>query len=53
MALTPTPVAAQNNMNGHSAQQANMEKRGPVEFNHAISYVNKIKVSKSVMRRRV
>jgi len=22
-----------------------MEKRGPVEFNHAISYVNKIKVS--------
>lgn len=21
-----------------------MEKRGPVEFNHAISYVNKIKV---------
>jgi len=21
------------------------EKRGPVEFNHAISYVNKIKVS--------
>ena len=25
--------------------QMNMEKRGPVEFNHAISYVNKIKVS--------
>jgi paired amphipathic helix protein Sin3a len=25
-------------------QQLNMEKRGPVEFNHAISYVNKIKV---------
>jgi histone deacetylase complex regulatory component SIN3 len=24
-----------------------MEKRGPVEFNHAISYVNKIKVSSS------
>jgi histone deacetylase complex regulatory component SIN3 len=22
-----------------------MERRGPVEFNHAISYVNKIKVS--------
>ncbi|OIW24080.1 hypothetical protein CONLIGDRAFT_637317 [Coniochaeta ligniaria NRRL 30616] len=42
-ALTPTPAASQNNMNGHSAQQANMEKRGPVEFNHAISYVNKIK----------
>lgn len=44
-ALTPTPTAQQNSMNGHSAQQANMEKRGPVEFNHAISYVNKIKVS--------
>ena len=26
-----------------STQQQNMEKRGPVEFNHAISYVNKIK----------
>lgn len=25
--------------------QAHLEKRGPVEFNHAISYVNKIKVS--------
>lgn len=25
-----------------------MEKRGPVEFNHAISYVNKIKVSKAI-----
>ena len=25
--------------------QAGLEKRGPVEFNHAISYVNKIKVS--------
>ena len=25
--------------------QLGMEKRGPVEFNHAIGYVNKIKVS--------
>lgn len=25
------------------------EKRGPVEFNHAISYVNKIKVSQPVI----
>lgn len=44
-ALTPTPAASQTPLNGHAAQQANMEKRGPVEFNHAISYVNKIKVS--------
>lgn len=29
-----------------SLQQSAMEKRGPVEFNHAISYVNKIKVCK-------
>lgn len=26
-----------------------MEKRGPVEFNHAISYVNKIKVSAPIV----
>ena len=35
-------------LNGASAAQAGqlgMEKRGPVEFNHAIGYVNKIKVS--------
>lgn len=25
--------------------QTDLNKRGPVEFNHAISYVNKIKVS--------
>lgn len=31
-------------MGGGPAQQAGMEKRAPVEFNHAISYVNKIKV---------
>jgi paired amphipathic helix protein Sin3a len=40
---TPTPSVAQA-VNGNAAQQANMERRGPVEFNHAISYVNKIKV---------
>jgi paired amphipathic helix protein Sin3a len=37
-AQTPTP----GGINGGGAQ---LEKRGPVEFNHAISYVNKIKVS--------
>jgi paired amphipathic helix protein Sin3a len=40
-ALTPTP-GGQGGPNG--AQQPGGEKRGPVEFNHAISYVNKIKV---------
>jgi paired amphipathic helix protein Sin3a len=43
-ALTPTPGIPPSAPNGASNQQANMEKRGPVEFNHAISYVNKIKV---------
>lgn len=42
-ALTPTPTG-QTVVNGNAANQANMERRGPVEFNHAISYVNKIKV---------
>ncbi|EPE10670.1 transcription regulatory protein [Ophiostoma piceae UAMH 11346] len=37
---TPAPGAGTN---GTAAQQASSEKRGPVEFNHAISYVNKIK----------
>ncbi|KAI1761812.1 hypothetical protein GGR53DRAFT_504197 [Hypoxylon sp. FL1150] len=41
-ALTPTPSVSQGAPNSGS-QQANIEKRGPVEFNHAISYVNKIK----------
>ncbi|KAI1375376.1 hypothetical protein F4677DRAFT_422644 [Hypoxylon crocopeplum] len=41
-ALTPTPSGSQGAPNSGN-QQANMEKRGPVEFNHAISYVNKIK----------
>lgn len=40
---TPTP-GGQAGMNGAGGQQG-LEKRGPVEFNHAISYVNKIKVS--------
>jgi len=40
-----TPMPGQD-PNGPAAEgQAGMEKRGPVEFNHAISYVNKIKVS--------
>ncbi|KAI9737685.1 MAG: Transcriptional regulatory protein sin3 [Claussenomyces sp. TS43310] len=38
---TMTPTPAQSAPNG--IQQPGMEKRGPVEFNHAISYVNKIK----------
>jgi len=42
-AQTPTPGG---NLNGPGAQSG-MEKRGPVEFNHAISYVNKIKVSRA------
>lgn len=41
---TPTPSAAAGSVNGAAAQLAGQEKRGPVEFNHAISYVNKIKV---------
>lgn len=45
-ALTPTPSSGPPPANGTAAAQqaASMEKRGPVEFNHAISYVNKIKV---------
>lgn len=42
-ALTPTP-GGQSGTNGSAQNSASMEKRGPVEFNHAISYVNKIKV---------
>lgn len=41
---TPTPLGGPA-VNGNAAQQAGLERRGPVEFNHAISYVNKIKVS--------
>ena len=47
-AQTPTPSSGPANNGGgvpSAAQQAAIiEKRGPVEFNHAISYVNKIKV---------
>jgi paired amphipathic helix protein Sin3a len=39
---TQTPTPGQQSMNGGA--QPGLEKRGPVEFNHAISYVNKIKV---------
>lgn len=42
-ALTPTPTAQGGPPTGPASQQG-AEKRGPVEFNHAISYVNKIKV---------
>ena len=34
-----------NNAALNASNQLGMEKRGPVEFNHAIGYVNKIKVS--------
>ncbi|OWP04373.1 hypothetical protein B2J93_7916 [Marssonina coronariae] len=39
-AITPTPGGQPGLNNG---AQPGLEKRGPVEFNHAISYVNKIK----------
>jgi paired amphipathic helix protein Sin3a len=39
------PASGPGAVNGGAANPANMERRGPVEFNHAISYVNKIKVS--------
>jgi len=48
-AHTPTPSSGPTPANGSATQQANMEKRGPVEFNHAISYVNKIKVMLSFL----
>jgi paired amphipathic helix protein Sin3a len=43
-----TPLPGQQDANALADGQQGppgMEKRGPVEFNHAISYVNKIKVS--------
>ncbi|GAB0133239.1 hypothetical protein EsDP_00001651 [Epichloe bromicola] len=40
---TPVPTSASGGANAGAGTQANMERRGPVEFNHAISYVNKIK----------
>ncbi|KAK1255128.1 hypothetical protein MKX08_009123 [Trichoderma sp. CBMAI-0020] len=42
-AHTPLPTSGPGASNGGAANPANMERRGPVEFNHAISYVNKIK----------
>ena len=48
-AHTPTPTSGPAGVNGNAASQA-LERRGPVEFNHAISYVNKIKVSRSTSR---
>lgn len=46
---TPLPHQQDANLMADAAQgQAGAEKRGPVEFNHAISYVNKIKVSQFV-----
>ena len=46
-AHTPTPTSGPVPVNGNlgAGNAANMTARGPVEFNHAISYVNKIKVS--------
>jgi paired amphipathic helix protein Sin3a len=42
---TPTPAGPQRTVNSNSAaRRADMEKRGPVDFNHAMSYVKKIKV---------
>ncbi|KAK3044760.1 hypothetical protein LTS18_000434, partial [Coniosporium uncinatum] len=40
---SPLPSQALNGLGLQAAAVAGMEKRGPVEFNHAISYVNKIK----------
>ncbi|OAQ62617.1 paired amphipathic helix repeat domain-containing protein [Pochonia chlamydosporia 170] len=40
---TPGPTSGPGGANVGAGNQANMERRGPVEFNHAISYVNKIK----------
>lgn len=39
------PVSSSAGMGVAQQGAANGDKRGPVEFNHAISYVNKIKVS--------
>jgi paired amphipathic helix protein Sin3a len=40
----PASLAQSSSMAGLPGQQADM-KRGPVEYDHAISYVNKVKVS--------
>lgn len=41
-----TPMPGQDAAAPADGAQAGLEKRGPVEFNHAISYVNKIKASR-------
>ena len=46
-----TPLVGQAAADAGADGQAGMEKRGPVEFNHAISYVNKIKVSNVKVKR--
>ena len=45
--LGPQPNTLMNGTNtgAPATAQSGLEKRGPVEFNHAISYVNKIKVN--------
>jgi paired amphipathic helix protein Sin3a len=47
--IAPLQANMMNGVSPGAMQQAmangGLEKRGPVEFNHAISYVNKIKVS--------
>ncbi len=43
-AVTPLPGQSLNGAHQHGNQNVAVEKRAPVEFNHAISYVNKIKV---------
>lgn len=52
---TATGPGPMNNLAGIGSNvlqgtQADLNKRGPVEFNHAISYVNKIKVSRILER---
>lgn len=51
---TATGPGPMNNLAGIGSNvlqgtQADLNKRGPVEFNHAISYVNKIKVSRVLL----
>ncbi|KAK3648847.1 Transcriptional regulatory protein sin3 [Elasticomyces elasticus] len=41
--LSPRATPMPGQQDGQGDGQGGMEKRGPVEFNHAISYVNKIK----------
>ena len=43
-----TPMPGQQDPSAAVEAQQGQEKRGPVEFNHAISYVNKIKVRQAI-----